>query len=229
VLWRENMTIWDLKGPTKALFHELTAAVCAGRVQLQGSALVPGCGSGYDVKALAAAGMKRVVGLDIAEEALVAARAEVGSTPNAELICGDFFTEARLAAGSFSFIFDYTFLCAIPPSARAAWGRRTAELLAPTGRLLTLAFPLASDEVSHTVVSCCCCCSSCCSPAHAPPAALTPPLHITHWRRWPLTLPPLALPTQFPLQSTGRPLSPTASSWSQAPMSALTASGKTSR
>jgi SAM-dependent methyltransferase len=171
VLWRENMTMWDLKGPTKVLSHEFTAAVCDGRVQLQGSALVPGCGTGYDVKMLASAGMKRVVGLDITEEALVAARAEVGSAHNAELICGDFFTDTRLAASSFSFIFDYTFFCAINHSARAAWGRRTAELLAPNGRLLTLAFPLASDEVSPTC-SQLLLCSYPCIPRllpHAPP------------------------------------------------------------
>jgi SAM-dependent methyltransferase len=44
---------------------------------------------------------------------------------------------------TFDLIFDFTFLCALPPAARGAWARRTRELLAPgTGRLVCLEFPL---------------------------------------------------------------------------------------
>ena len=111
------------------------------------AALVPGCGAAYDVKALAQCGFQRVVGADIAEEAVLVARSVVGDTRGASLLCGDFFTSAALESG-YSFIFDYTFFCAIPPSLRAAWGRRMAELLQPGGLLLTLVFPLASDEVA---------------------------------------------------------------------------------
>jgi SAM-dependent methyltransferase len=149
ILWREGLTMWDLKGPTPVLYDELTKAVCAGRVRLDQPALVPGCGSGYDVKGLADAGLQRVVGVDIAEEAIAAARkVEGGGT----LLCADFFADQRLAPGSFGFVFDYTFFCALPPSLRAQWGQRTAELLAPGGRLL----------------------SACCSPPRARCAAPPP-------------------------------------------------------
>lgn len=144
-LWQQGLTLWDLKGPTPVLYDELTQAVCEGRLFLGRRSLVPGCGTGYDVKGLANAGMD-VVGCDIAEEALAAAKKEVGVT--AELLCCDFFTAAALRPASFHFIFDYTFFCALPPSLRNSWGRRTSELLEPGGRLLTLAFPLASDEVA---------------------------------------------------------------------------------
>jgi hypothetical protein len=48
----------------------------------------------------------------------------------------------------FDFVFDYTFFCALPPSLRESWGRRTAELLcrAPDSRLLTLMFPVIEKE-----------------------------------------------------------------------------------
>lgn len=137
ILWREGMTIWDLKGPTPVLYDELTRAVCEGRVQLEQPVLVPGCGSGYDVKGLAEAGFRRVVGMDIAEEAIAAARGVLGSGAAATLLCGDFFTDSRVAPGGFKLVFDYTFFCALPPSLRAAWGQRTAELLAPGGLLLS--------------------------------------------------------------------------------------------
>lgn len=43
---------------------------------------------------------------------------------------------------SFSFIFDYTFFCAIPPKQRKAWGEQMEQLLAPDdGQLFTLIFP----------------------------------------------------------------------------------------
>ncbi len=41
----------------------------------------------------------------------------------------------------FTFIFDYTFFCAIPPRQRTLWGQQMQELLAPDGKLLTLMFP----------------------------------------------------------------------------------------
>lgn len=42
---------------------------------------------------------------------------------------------------TFSFIFDYTFFCAIPPTLRILWGQQMQRLLAPSGKLLTLMFP----------------------------------------------------------------------------------------
>lgn len=42
---------------------------------------------------------------------------------------------------SFSFIFDYTFFCAIPPTQRKLWGKQMERLLTPQGKVLTLMFP----------------------------------------------------------------------------------------
>jgi len=63
---------------------------------------------------------------------------------------GDFFMsdwmidcldEGEISEG-FDLIYDYTFLCAIPPSLRSNWARRMKELLSPTGILICLEFPL---------------------------------------------------------------------------------------
>ncbi|KAL1849438.1 hypothetical protein Daus18300_013262 [Diaporthe australafricana] len=60
-------------------------------------------------------------------------------------LSGDFFSDEWLAdAGveQFDLIFDYTFFCAIPPSARPKWAARMQQLLArPNGRLVCLEFP----------------------------------------------------------------------------------------
>ena len=148
VLWEQKLTLWDLGRPTPALCDEFVKAVVDGRLPLHARVLVPGCGSGYDVRMLAHAGVARVTGLDISELAIARAQAELGGAGNAEALLGDFFTDARLPLGGFDFIFDYTFFCAIPPALRAAWGQRTAALLRPGGRLLTLAFPLADDAAA---------------------------------------------------------------------------------
>lgn len=148
-LWKKDLTLWDLGKPTPLMIDEVTRAVVEGRLRLSDSTLVPGCGAGYDVKALAQAGFKKVVGLDIAEEAVQRAREVLGdSTPGGQVLCGDFFDTTALPNGSQKFMFDYTFFCAIPPSLRASWGARTASLLEEGGRLLTLAFPLNTDEVA---------------------------------------------------------------------------------
>ena len=55
---------------------------------------------------------------------------------------GDFFT-AEL--GVFQLIYDYTFLCALPPDLRRRWAARMRELIAPDdgAMLVTLIFPVS--------------------------------------------------------------------------------------
>jgi len=147
-VWARSLTLWDLGGPCAAIQAEAAAALADGRVPRGGRALVPGCGTGYDVRALAAQGL-RVVGADIVEAAIEAARAQAAPAGDSvELVCGNFFDDARLAEGAFDLVVDYTFFCAIVPAQRAAWGARTARLLRPGGRLLTLMYPLAPDELA---------------------------------------------------------------------------------
>ena len=109
-------------------------------------ALVPGCGSGYDVVAMASP-TRRVTGLDISKTALEQAQVFAQKSPNAEFTefqCADFFTFSP--PSKFDLIFDYTFFCALEPSLRERWAEKTAELLALDGELLTLMFPLDDHE-----------------------------------------------------------------------------------
>ncbi|PIA40178.1 hypothetical protein AQUCO_02500108v1 [Aquilegia coerulea] len=135
--WEQALTPWDLGGPTPVILNLLkTGALPKGRV------LIPGCGSGHDVVAIA--GPERyVVGLDISENALNKARELFSSSQNAShyaFVKEDFFTWNPPSL--FDLIFDYTFFCAIEPSKRPAWASRIHDLLKPDGELITLMFPI---------------------------------------------------------------------------------------
>ncbi|XP_042480452.1 probable thiol methyltransferase 2 [Macadamia integrifolia] len=66
--WEQGVTPWDLGQPTPMILHLLQKDMLpTGRI------LVPGCGSGYDVVAIAGP-QRHVVGLDISDLALERAK-----------------------------------------------------------------------------------------------------------------------------------------------------------
>eukprot|EP00268_Persea_americana_P014000 TRINITY_DN16202_c0_g1_i3.p1 TRINITY_DN16202_c0_g1~~TRINITY_DN16202_c0_g1_i3.p1 ORF type:complete len:152 (-),score=23.10 TRINITY_DN16202_c0_g1_i3:566-1021(-) len=76
--WEQRLTPWDLGQPTPVILHLLQTGAL-----LKGRALIPGCGSGYDVVAIASP-ERYVVGLDIADNAIKKAREISSSAPNAD-------------------------------------------------------------------------------------------------------------------------------------------------
>jgi len=95
------------------------------------SVLVPGCGSGWDVRCFAENGWD-VVGIDFSRAALEAARDVLG--PYFDRVReGDFF--APIAGAPFGMVYERAFLCALPRRMWGDWGRRMAELVAPGGVL----------------------------------------------------------------------------------------------
>ncbi|XP_026393199.1 probable thiol methyltransferase 2 [Papaver somniferum] len=134
--WEQRVTPWDLGQLTPIVLELLDKETLP-----KGRVLVPGCGSGHDV--IAIANLERyVVGLDLSENALKRAREISSSSPNAkcfEFIEADFFTWCPTE--KFDLIFDYTFFCAFEPRMRASWGKRMDELLKPDGELITLMWP----------------------------------------------------------------------------------------
>ncbi|KAL9437341.1 hypothetical protein AB3S75_023243 [Citrus x aurantiifolia] len=139
--WEEGLTPWDLGQPAPIIVHlHQSGALPKGR------ALVPGCGTGYDVVAMASP-ERYVVGLDISDIAIKKAEELSSSLPNAKFVSflkADFFTWCPTEL--FDLIFDYTFFCAIEPEMRAAWAQKIKDFLKPDGELITLMFPI-SDHV----------------------------------------------------------------------------------
>jgi len=168
-LWTADKTPWDRNGPSLALYDAVVNHPELFPSALQSSepgqpprrrrALVPGCGRGYDAILLGALGYE-VYGLDAAATAIAAARKlqstskddpqyaardpAVGQGP-VTFLHGDFFQDdftQQTGGADFDLMFDYTFLCALPPVARPAWAKRFSELLSAKGHLVCLEWPL---------------------------------------------------------------------------------------
>jgi len=139
--WKEGITPWDAHGVTPVIAQLLKAK------QLRdGKALVPGCGSGYDVVAMGSP-TRSVIGLDISPTALQQAQLlakDAAASQFVQFKNADFFEYSP--SFKFDLVFDYTFFCALDPSLRPWWAEKMADLLALDGELITLMFPLDDHE-----------------------------------------------------------------------------------
>ncbi|KAF8453729.1 S-adenosyl-L-methionine-dependent methyltransferase [Kalaharituber pfeilii] len=144
------------------------AAAIANQKAGRKRALVPGCGKGYDVILLAEHGYE-AWGADVSEKAMRLAREEFERLKKerkkeegmekkeqgeirVEFRVGNFFEVEWVrrevlaleegegeVEGSFDFVYDYTFLCALHPSMRTDWAKQMSYLLAKnTGLLICL-------------------------------------------------------------------------------------------
>jgi SAM-dependent methyltransferase len=103
-----------------------------------GQILVPGCGLGHDVRALAALGMV-VLGLDLSPTAVARAQEfEQAGAENYEV--GDFLEPAWRVGREFSAIWEHTCFCAIDPGERARYAAAAAGCLAEGGLLAGVFF-----------------------------------------------------------------------------------------
>jgi SAM-dependent methyltransferase len=119
-------TPWDLGGVPAALRSFLARAKPPGRI------LIPGCGSGYEVRAFHEAGFK-VTAIDFSPAAVERAGRLLGPLGRS-VIQGDFFTH-DFTGQNFDLIYERTFLCSLPPERWPAYATRMADLL-QTGKLL---------------------------------------------------------------------------------------------
>jgi len=92
--------------------------------------LVPGCGSGYEVRYFAERG-DEVLGIDFADAALERARRTLGKFAD-RLRKADFFA---LDEPPFDLVYERTFLCALPRRMWPQWGGRIPQLVRPGGSL----------------------------------------------------------------------------------------------
>jgi SAM-dependent methyltransferase len=169
-MWQQNVTPWDRSLPNPALIDALDekrdiigASTETSDLVQRKKALVPGCGRGYDVLLLASYGYD-AYGADVSQTAIDACNkldqdqaedtakypikdASIGRGSR-NFLLADFFNDDLLShtgGSKFDVIYDYTFLCAIPPQLRPKWAARMSSLLAPGGSLICLEFPLAKS------------------------------------------------------------------------------------
>lgn len=120
-------TPWDLHGVPEALRGFLA------RSRAPGSVLIPGCGSGYEVRAFHDAGFD-VTALDFSPVAIERAQEVLGPL-SSKVHLGDFFTH-DFEDRRFDLIYERTFLCSMPSSRWRDYAARMSALLVPAGRLV---------------------------------------------------------------------------------------------
>lgn len=128
--YQKQETPWDKGAPSPGLVDFLENERILGRV------LVPGCGLGYDVRAIAASA-EEVVGIDIAPSAITAAQAQPPIS-TVRFIQADLFALPDAWAATFDWVWEHTCFCAIDPSQRAAYVRAVSNVLKPGGHYLAV-------------------------------------------------------------------------------------------
>jgi SAM-dependent methyltransferase len=121
--YRSGTTPWDAGAVPSQLKKWLEGRAAA-------KVLVPGCGSGYEIRAFADHG-DEVLALEISEAAIEAARSVLGPLA-ARVKKADFFA---FEAAAFDLVYERAFLCALPRRLWPQWGARVAELVRPGGEL----------------------------------------------------------------------------------------------
>lgn len=128
-------TPWDFHGVPATLKRFL-------KTSSPGKALIPGCGTGYEVRAFHQASWDATA-IDFSPVAVEQARVHLGELGRC-VILGVFFKHG-LGEQCFDLIYERTFLCALPPQLWRAYTDRMAQLLRPGGRVWHLQTATSGD------------------------------------------------------------------------------------
>jgi ubiquinone/menaquinone biosynthesis C-methylase UbiE len=131
---------WEKGAPSPGLVDFLAAHPELPRTTVA----VPGCGTGHDVRAWAAAGFD-AFGCDIAPSAIAQARLR---TEEAGLRAGferlDFLADAPTQP--FDWLFEHTLFCAIEPAQRDAYVHAATRWVKPGGHLLAVHYLIPETD-----------------------------------------------------------------------------------
>src|SRR5499427_6519331 len=122
--FRENFTPWDAGRVPSDLERFL-------KTEPRLRVLIPGCGSGYEVRAFAEAGHD-VLAVDFAPAAVERAQSILGPLSD-RVRLADFF-ESDLGA-PYDLVYERAFLCSLPRALRPRYAARVHALLGPRGRI----------------------------------------------------------------------------------------------
>jgi len=131
---------WEKGAPSPGLVDFLSS-----HPELEkGSVCVPGCGTGHDVRAWAAAGWT-AFGFDLAPSAIrlsVEKTATAGLKAEFQLL--DFLTEEP--PFKFDWVFEHTLFCAIQPQQRDAYVAAVLRALKPGGQFLAVNYFIPDED-----------------------------------------------------------------------------------
>ncbi len=131
--WQTQETGWDLKSVSPPLKQYFDAMTCKNK-----SILIPGCGNAYEAEYLLQQGFKNITVIDISPTLTqqITERFKDNAGKELTIICGDFFKHT----GSYDFIIEQTFFCALEKSRREDYVKKMHSLLKDTGVLAGLLF-----------------------------------------------------------------------------------------
>jgi SAM-dependent methyltransferase len=127
--WEAGRTPWDLGHVPSALLTFLKRPTVATRV------LVPGCGSGYEVRAFHETGHE-VSAIEFSAPAVAHAREVLGPL-GGQVIHGNFFKH-DFGDARFGLIYERGFLCSLPETRWPDYAERMTALIPAGGRLVGL-------------------------------------------------------------------------------------------
>jgi methyl halide transferase len=131
--YRIGDTPWEKGAPAPPLLEWFRI-----RGALDGAVLVPGCGTGHNVRAITdASPAAEVLGLDIAPSAVERAR-RFRSAGNEKYRLGNLFDLPADLVNRFDWVFEHTCFCAIDPKRRIDYVQGVARALSGKGRLLAV-------------------------------------------------------------------------------------------
>lgn len=139
-LYQKNDTPWE-KGEASPGVVDFVE----GHPELaRGTVLVPGCGTGHDVRVWAKAGF-HVTGYDIAPSAVALAKEKTAAAfLTAEFKLGDFLRDEP--PQQFDWIFEHTCFCAIQPDERPLYVAAVQRWLKPDGNYLAVNYLIPDTD-----------------------------------------------------------------------------------
>jgi SAM-dependent methyltransferase len=138
--YNQGTTGWDRGEPSPGLkwFQQQVSSADCPRV------LVPGCGRGHEVSALAAAGYA-VTAIDFAPAAVNQVQATLAARQlNAEILQADLLEYSPSAP--FDAVYEQTCLCAMHPDQWSQYVQKLTQWLRPGGKLFAVFMQTTSSE-----------------------------------------------------------------------------------
>ncbi|MCH8554248.1 MAG: TPMT family class I SAM-dependent methyltransferase [Schleiferiaceae bacterium] len=136
--WQAGETSWNIGYASPAIVN-----FAVNTIPKDAKILLPGAGNAYEAEALMKQGYQHLSVLDFSATAKSNFLTRFPDFPEEQFFQEDFFGHK----GSYDYILEQTFFCALPPKRRAAYVQKMHELLNPKGILsgLLFQFPLTDD------------------------------------------------------------------------------------
>ncbi|MBP6126860.1 methyltransferase domain-containing protein [Flavobacterium sp.] len=129
--YQANATGWDLgqvSPPIKSYIDTIE--------NKEAKILIPGCGNAYEAEYLIQQGFTNITIIDIAPSLVENLKQRFANNKNIRVVLGDFFEHH----GTYDYIIEQTFFCALPPTMRQKYVWKMHQLLSDYGKLIGLLF-----------------------------------------------------------------------------------------